>query len=233
MSTSRYYPRISRVILTNDWYAGGWSTGTVLAYDNFNQSINPQGPTSNPNGDPNYGFYTLTLYDPGKVIEGTLFEAAQYSVTGGWYLPMGTECQVYQPEDAADGHWELINAGIVEEGSFFFGLELGSQIEGSEFGSEFEEGTEEGTHVGTHEGSEEGSEEGTHEGSEGPCITPTDMGWPNPPDGGDYVPMVSGFCVQYTPVSSCESSGGNQMEAMMREIRELRMRIAKLEAGAK
>jgi hypothetical protein len=95
--------RIERVVLMSNWRACGWSHGMVLKYDPIDQEIIKQGIELDP-------ATTLLLYDPDGIIKGELL--AQLDDTGQLHLPKGTACKVYQPDDSADGHWELLNSGI-------------------------------------------------------------------------------------------------------------------------
>jgi hypothetical protein len=188
----RYCPRIERVILATDWHPCGTSTGVRMAYTNGLNGTPPavalQGPvdlgSSHDNLDPSA---YLPLFDPDGIIAGEI-QAIQ---DDGIYLPRLTTCKVYQPEDAADGHWELLACGnFCEQGS-----ESGSEEEGS----------------GEEEGSEEG--EGSDHGSGAPCVTPADMGWPTPTRDGTFFTLVEGtvaggFCVRYEEGESCEQASG-------------------------
>jgi hypothetical protein len=103
--------RILRVVLSNDWYACDWSNGTVQAYDLMAQNVLPIGPTDSNTvfEDQSAASYSLTLFDADGIITGELL--AQQDPDGEFYLPAGTNCKVYLPEDSQDGHWELVAPG--------------------------------------------------------------------------------------------------------------------------
>ena len=109
MPINRYYPRIERVILTADWHACEWSSGTRTAYDLETMQVYPQGPLDNKYNTDDDASFSLTLYDPDGKVNWEL--AAQADDIGDLYLPKGTTCTVWQPEDSPDGHWELLHAG--------------------------------------------------------------------------------------------------------------------------
>lgn len=185
---SRYYPRIERVILTQDWYACGWATGTRTAYDDETKNIYPQGNLVDPvaSADPDMESYTFVLFDPDGIINGELMAVADDD--GALYLPAGLTAKIYQPEDSHDGHWELVNSGQM----------CGGSEEGSEEGSETSETSE------TSESSETSEGEGS-----GACVTPADMGWPSPPGNGTYLLGVSNGCVKWIPAGPCSPGSGS------------------------
>ena len=182
---SRYYPRIERVIITQDWYACGWATGTRTAYDDESKQVYPQGnlvDPFNPSEDPDLASYTFVLFDPDGIIIGEALAVADED--GALYLPAGLTAKIYQPEDVQDGHWELVNSGQTCGGS--------------------EEGIQEGSEEGSEEGSGPGAgSEGTEGQGSGACVTPADLGWPPPPDDGTYLLGVSNNCVKWIPTGRC------------------------------
>ena len=106
---SRHYPRIERVILTQDWYACGWATGTRTAYDDESKKVYPQGPLDDPINNPDLASFTFVLYDPDGMITWSM--AAKEDRGRPVYIPAGYTVKVYQPEDSLDGHWEFLSAG--------------------------------------------------------------------------------------------------------------------------
>jgi hypothetical protein len=188
--------RIARFLLTEDWYACDTAVGNLLGYfpdidgDGSDQGDNQVHVLSDANIEegPPQPIQQL-LYDVDGMISWDL--AAVADEDGAMFIPAGFNVKCYLPEDAADGHWELLKAGQICLGS-----EGGSEEEGSE-----EEGTEE-------EDSEKGSETSeapeTSEGEgSGPCVTPADMGWPSPPGNGVYSLGVSNGCVKWIPARPC------------------------------
>lgn len=140
--------RIARVKLTEDWYACSSAPADVVQWW-------PQSATDK--YDP--GLVTaatsrhVVCRDPAGMIEWDL--AAAQADDGRWYIPEGWYCTVWQPEDAIDGHWELLHAGQPCQGD--------SGSEGSGSGS--------GGSGGSGSG---GSGSGSAGSGSGVCITPAE-----------------------------------------------------------
>ena len=106
----RGYP-ILKVILIEDWYA--CSSTVALLYYLTETSRQP-----------------IPLNDPSGLITWDL--AAVEDEGGDLYLPAGTICLVTRPQDAFDGHYELLHTGQACQGSGSGGSgSAGSGSEGS------------------------------------------------------------------------------------------------------
>ena len=132
MSISRYYPRIERVILTEDWYACTWVTGILEAYDIQTKQTYPQGPVEFDQN--NSASFTVALYDPGGIITWELI--AREDDNGELFVPSGSIVTCWQPEDSPDGHWEPLAFGSPCELSSSESSESESSSEESASGSE-------------------------------------------------------------------------------------------------
>jgi hypothetical protein len=102
--------RIARVKLLANWHSCGSASANLLAWFTSTVDDTEAGQVSEQTapGD-------ATCRDPAGMIEWEL--AAQQDDTGSWYIPAGAYCTVWQPEDAFDGHWELLHVGDVCTGS--------------------------------------------------------------------------------------------------------------------
>lgn len=93
--------RIARAKLEEDWYACEVSLARLLQW-----ARHPDDPSK----DALYiSSDTVLLRDPIGLIEWDL--AAVQDADGEWYLPKGMTLTIWQPEDAKDGHWELLHVG--------------------------------------------------------------------------------------------------------------------------
>lgn len=95
--------RIARAKLAEDWYTCEVSLANLLQWGRH-----PEDPSKDQlfiSSD------QVLLRDPIGMIEWNL--ASLQDADGDWYLPKGMTLVVWQPEDAKDSHWEVLQVGEV------------------------------------------------------------------------------------------------------------------------
>jgi hypothetical protein len=146
--------RIERAKLLEKWTACGVATANRL--DWVLDQPDEMGPVSETTD-------VLYLRDPLGQINWEL--AALQEPTGEFYLEAGLYLVVWQPEDATDGHWELLAVGS--------GCPYGSEEEGSEGSGSEGSGSEGSEEEGS--GSEGSGSEGEGSEPEPSCIREEDV----------------------------------------------------------
>lgn len=94
--------RLARVYLLEDWYACDSSRAGILFW-----GVDPADPSQE--SAKMFAGFGVTVRDPIGLIEWEL--AAIQDGSGDWYIPAGMTLTVWLPEDATDGHWELLKVG--------------------------------------------------------------------------------------------------------------------------
>lgn len=198
---SRNPLRIERVQLTADWYACDAGVGIRAFYDFTDGKCKSIVELDSYDAeDEGLAAYTLFLRDASGQINGDLL--AKYGSDGRLYLPRGTMCIVYLPDDSVDGHWELLHAGTTcEEGSGSGSGSEGSDGSGSESGSGESGSGESGS--GESGSGESGSGSGCTDYRLPPC--PEDASLTN-----KYVLVCDGSgCPRWELTQPCNPSAGS------------------------
>jgi hypothetical protein len=111
------------VKLLKDWHSCGTANAYILDWGENPSDVDAAGEVST------HEETDVLCRDPAGMIEWEL--AATQDGSGSWYIPAGYYCTVWQPEDAWDGHWELLHVGQDCQ----LGSGSGSGSEGSGSGS--------------------------------------------------------------------------------------------------